>query len=201
MQVNTAVEHGHDHHHDTGKNKVFGFWIYLMSDCILFASLFATYAVLVGGKAGGPSGKDIFELPFVFVETMLLLMSSITFGFGMIAMKRKQIGVLKFWMVITFLFGAGFIGMELYEFHHLIIEGYGPDRSAFLSAFFTLVGTHGLHVSFGLLWLFVCLWQLTTKGLTETMVTRFSCLSLFWHFLDIVWICVFTFVYLVGVTS
>ncbi|MFC3023636.1 cytochrome o ubiquinol oxidase subunit III [Vibrio zhugei] len=193
-----ANEHAHDHH-DAGANKLFGFWIYLMSDCILFASLFATYAVLENATAGGVSGRDIFELPFVFVETMLLLVSSITFGFGMIAMKKKQIGALKLWMVITFLLGAGFIGMEIYEFHHLIVEGYGPDSSAFLSSFFALVATHGIHVTFGLIWLAVGLIQLSTKGLTETMETRFGCLSLFWHFLDIVWICVFTFVYLVGV--
>lgn len=200
MQANSAVDHGHDHHHASG-NKLFGFWIYLMSDCILFASLFATYAVLSSGTADGPTGKDIFELPFVFVETMLLLLSSITFGFGMIAMKRKQLGSMNLWLVVTFLFGLGFIAMEIYEFHHLISIGYGPDRSAFLSAFFTLVGTHGIHVTSGLIWLAVCLWQLNTKGLTEVMETRFGCLSLFWHFLDIVWICVFTFVYLVGVMS
>ena len=193
-----ANEHAHDHH-DAGGNKLFGFWIYLMSDCILFATLFATYAVLEKGTAGGVSGKDIFELPFVFVETMLLLVSSITFGFGIIAMKKKQIGALKLWMVVTFLLGAGFIGMEIYEFHHLIVDGYGPDRSAFLSAFFALVATHGIHVTCGLIWLAVGLIQLSTKGLTETMETRFNCLSLFWHFLDIVWVCVFTFVYLVGV--
>ncbi len=189
----------HDHHHDAGGNKLFGFWIYLMSDCILFATLFATFAVLASATAGGVSGKDIFELPYVFVETMLLLVSSITFGFGIIAMKRQDIAGLKRWMMITFLLGTGFIGMELYEFNHLIEHGHGPDKSAFLSAFFTLVGTHGLHVTFGLIWLSVCFWQLNTKGLTETMEVRFNLLSLFWHFLDIVWICVFTFVYLVGV--
>ncbi|MFB9135629.1 cytochrome o ubiquinol oxidase subunit III [Vibrio olivae] len=189
----------HDHHHDTGANKLFGFWIYLMSDCILFATLFATYAVLSGATAGGPIGKDIFEIPFVFVETMLLLFSSITFGFGMIAMKRKDLPAMKRWMIVTFLLGLGFIGMEIYEFHHLIEAGHGPQRSAFLSAFFTLVGTHGLHVTFGLIWLAVAYQQLNSKGLTETMQTRFQCLSLFWHFLDIVWICVFTIVYLLGV--
>ncbi len=191
-------EHAHDHI-DTAGNKLFGFWIYLMSDCILFASLFATYAVLLPGTAGGPTGKDLFELPFVFVETMLLLFSSITFGFGMIAMRKQNIGALKLWMIVTFVLGAGFIAMELYEFHHLISIGAGPERSAFLSAFFTLVGTHGLHVSFGLLWLFICYWQLSSKGLTEMIKVRFGCLSLFWHFLDIIWICVFTVVYLVGV--
>ncbi len=194
-----ADTHAHDHHHDAGANKLFGFWIYLMSDCILFATLFATYAVLSGATAGGPIGKDIFEIPFVFVETMLLLFSSITFGFGMIAMKRKDLAGMKRWMIVTFLLGLGFIGMELYEFHHLIEAGFGPQRSAFLSAFFTLVGTHGLHVTFGLIWLAVAYQQLSSKGLTETVQTRFQCLSLFWHFLDIVWICVFTIVYLLGV--
>ncbi|MBY7898914.1 cytochrome o ubiquinol oxidase subunit III [Vibrio fluvialis] len=198
MHANVHGAHDHDHH-DTGGNKLFGFWIYLMSDCVLFASLFATFAVLSNATAGGPTGKEQFELPFVFAETMLLLFSSITFGFGMIAMKRKDIAGLKRWLAVTFLLGAGFIGMELYEFHHLIAEGAGPQRSAFLSAFFTLVGTHGLHVSFGLIWLAVCYWQLNSKGLNEMMETRFNCLSLFWHFLDIVWICVFTIVYLLGV--
>lgn len=201
MQTNVSLDHkyDHEHHHDAGENKLFGFWIYLMSDCILFATLFATFAVLGNATAGGVSGKDIFELPFVFIETMLLLFSSITFGFGMIAMKRQDISGLKRWMTITFILGAGFIGMEIYEFHHLIVHGHGPDKSAFLSAFFTLVGTHGLHVSFGLIWLAVCYWQLSVKGLTDTMQVRFNCLSLFWHFLDVVWICVFTFVYLMGV--
>lgn len=200
---NDAMTHAHDdahHHHaeEIKRNKLFGFWIYLMSDCVLFASLFATFAVLVSATASGPTGKDIFEIPYVFVETMLLLLSSITFGFGVIAMRRKHMAGLKFWMAVTFLLGAGFIGMEIYEFHHLIAAGYGPERSAFLSAFFTLVGTHGLHVTFGLIWLATCYWQLNSKGISDVMETRFSCLSLFWHFLDIVWICVFTIVYLMG---
>lgn len=188
----------HHGHHDAGANKVFGFWIYLMSDCILFACLFATYAVLVNGTAGGPDGKEIFELPFVLVETMLLLFSSITFGFGMVAMNKGLQSSVNFWLFVTFLFGAGFIGMELYEFHHLIGEGFGPDRSAFLSAFFTLVGTHGIHVTSGLIWIAVMMFQVSRKGLTERNRTRLMCLSLFWHFLDVVWICVFTVVYLMG---
>jgi cytochrome o ubiquinol oxidase subunit III len=177
---------------------VFGFWIYLMSDCILFATLFATYAVLVNGTAGGPSGKDIFELPFVFGETMLLLFSSITFGFGMLAMNQNRVGTVKAWLMVTFLLGAGFIAMEIYEFHHLIAEGYGPQRSGFLSAFFTLVGTHGIHVTSGLIWIIVMMVLISKKGLTERNRTRLMCLSLFWHFLDVVWICVFTVVYLMG---
>ncbi|EKE76762.1 cytochrome o ubiquinol oxidase subunit III [Gallaecimonas xiamenensis 3-C-1] len=189
----------HDHgHHDAGALKVFGFWIYIMTDLVLFATLFASYAVLYNHTAGGPSGKDIFELDFVLVETFLLLLSSFTSGLSMLAMhagnKAKTIG----WLVVTGLLGAGFIGMEVYEFHHLIAHGMGPDRSAFLSAFFTLVGTHGLHVTCGLIWMSVMIFQVARHGLTDVNQTRLSCLSLFWHFLDIVWICVFTFVYLLG---
>lgn len=191
----------HDEHLDAHGLKLYGFWISIMCDCILFGSLFATYAVLVHATAGGPTGKDIFELPFVFVETMLLLLSSITFGFGIIAVKRQNIVALKRWLLITAALGLGFISMEMYEFHHLIGEGFGPQRSAFLSAFFFLVGTHGLHVTLGLVWMAVCYVQLGTKGLSDLMKGRLFCLSLFWHFLDIVWICVFTIVYLLGVVN
>lgn len=198
-----VLHHSHgaheDGHHDAGATKVFGFWIYLMSDCILFATLFATYAVLVNGTAGGPAGKDIFELPFVFAETMLLLLSSITFGFGMLAMNKNKVSAVNTWLLVTFLLGAGFIAMEIYEFHHLIVNDAGPDRSGFLSAFFTLVGTHGIHVTSGLIWIIVMMVLISKKGLTERNRTRLMCLSLFWHFLDVVWICVFTVVYLMGV--
>ncbi|WP_407315195.1 cytochrome o ubiquinol oxidase subunit III [Pseudomonas sp. nanlin1] len=197
-EVAHAHEHGHDDHHDAGAMTVFGFWIYLMTDCILFASIFAAYAVLVNNVAGGPSGHEIFELGYVAVETGLLLLSSITFGFAMLAMHaHNKKGVLT-WLAVTFLLGLGFIGMEINEFHLLISEGFGPQRSGFLSAFFTLVGTHGLHVTSGLLWMAVLMLQIRKKGLTETNNTRMSCLSLFWHFLDVVWICVFTVVYLMG---
>ncbi|WNN45367.1 MULTISPECIES: cytochrome o ubiquinol oxidase subunit III [Winslowiella] len=189
------AEHGH---HDAGANKVFGFWIYLMSDCIIFATLFATYAVMVNSTAGGPSGKDIFELPFVLVETALLLFSSITYGFAVISMNKGAKAAVNGWLALTFLFGVGFIGMEIYEFHHLIAEGFGPQRSGFLSAFFTLVGTHGLHVTSGLIWMLVLMYQISRRGLNATNRTRIMCLSMFWHFLDVVWICVFTVVYLMG---
>ncbi|MGK3130082.1 cytochrome o ubiquinol oxidase subunit III [Pantoea sp. Al-1710] len=203
MATETVTNHHHDAHaehghHDAGANKVFGFWIYLMSDCIIFATLFATYAVMVNNTAGGPAGKDIFELPFVLVETALLLLSSITYGMAVIAMNNQNKGSVISWLALTFLFGAGFIGMEIYEFHHLILEGFGPDRSGFLSAFFTLVGTHGLHVTSGLIWMAVMMFQISKRGLTATNRTRIMCLSLFWHFLDVVWICVFTVVYLMG---
>ncbi|MGH8462890.1 MAG: cytochrome o ubiquinol oxidase subunit III, partial [Pseudomonas sp.] len=137
-----AAAHGHDdhEHHDTGGNTVFGFWVYLMSDCLIFASLFATYVVLAGGTDGGPGAKDLFELPFVAWETALLLTSSLTFGLGMIAMHRKQVGQMFLWLGITWLLGFGFMCMEVWEFNHLIHQGYGPDHSAFLSAFFALVG-------------------------------------------------------------
>lgn len=203
MSTKTLTNHNAAHaehgHHDAGETKVFGFWIYLMSDCILFASLFATYAVLVNGTAGGPTGKDIFDLKFVLVETFLLLFSSITYGMAMIAMNKGKVGGVNTWLFLTFLFGLGFVAMEIYEFHHLIAEGFGPDRSAFLSSFFALVGTHGLHVTSGLIWIIVLMIQVSKFGLTATNKTRLMCLSLFWHFLDVVWICVFTVVYLLGV--
>ena len=193
--------HAHeDHdHHDTAGTKLFGFWVYLMSDLVIFGSLFATYAVLLRGTAGGPTPGEIFELPFILVETFLLLFSSFTYGMAVLAMNADRLPQVKSWLAITFALGAAFVGMEIYEFQHLIHEGFGPDRSAFLSAFFTLVGTHGLHVTFGLIWILVMLVQLQQKGLTEMTRPRIMCLSLFWHFLDIVWICVFSFVYLMGV--
>jgi|TARA_Y100000766_G_scaffold245048_1_gene224662 cytochrome o ubiquinol oxidase subunit 3 len=198
MHSNHAVAHDDHAHHDTGGNTVFGFWLYLMTDCILFACVFATYAVLVNHTAGGPSGKDIFELPYVLGETALLLVSSCTYGFAMIAAHRGFKGQTLAWLAATFVLGAGFIGMELNEFHHLIAEGFGPDKSAFLSSFFTLVGMHGLHVTAGLVWMIVMMLQVSRRGLTDRNNTRLMCLSLFWHFLDIVWICVFTIVYLMG---
>ena len=198
MHSNHAVAHDDHAHHDTGGNTVFGFWLYLMTDCILFACVFATYAVLVNHTAGGPSGRDIFELPYVLGETALLLVSSCTYGFAMIAAHRGFKGQTLAWLAATFVLGAGFIGMELNEFHHLIAEGFGPDKSAFLSSFFTLVGMHGLHVTAGLVWMIVMMLQVSRRGLTDRNNTRLMCLSLFWHFLDIVWICVFTIVYLMG---
>ncbi len=192
-------DHGHDHGHDAGTNTVLGFWIYLMSDCLIFAILFATFGVLAGNFAGGPSGKELFDLPYVAGETLLLLVSSFTFGVAMLNMQARRTDNVIVWLLITFLLGTGFIWMEVHEFAHLIAEGAGPDRSAFLSAYFVLVGTHGLHVTAGLLWLVVMMHQTARYGLDGIVRRRLSCLSLFWHFLDLVWICVFTFVYLRGV--
>ncbi|TDR78431.1 cytochrome o ubiquinol oxidase subunit III [Paludibacterium purpuratum] len=197
--LNQALGHDGHAHHDSGEQKVLGFWFYLMTDCILFATAFASYAVLYRNTAGGVSGKDIFELPYVLLETAALLLSSITYGFAMIAGHQgHKRGVLA-WLAVTFLFGAAFIGMEVNEFHHLIAEGNGPNVSAFLSSFFGLVGLHGLHVTAGLLWMAVMMFEVIKTGLTGRALTRLNCLSLFWHFLDIVWICVFTVVYLKGV--
>jgi cytochrome o ubiquinol oxidase subunit III len=186
-----------DHHPE--QSTLLGFWMYLMSDCLVFAVLFATYAVLGRSYAAGPSGADLFELPLVAVNTSLLLLSSITYGFAMIAMQHgKQKHMLR-WLVITGLFGLGFLSIEIFEFAHLIHEGAGPQRSAFLSSFFTLVGTHGLHVTFGCIWLVTLMLQVRKFGLTRENKRRLVCLSMFWHFLDVVWIGVFTFVYLMGV--
>jgi cytochrome o ubiquinol oxidase subunit 3 len=188
----------HDHHDFTGTT-VFGFWIYIMSDCVLFASIFATFAVVGRNYAGGPTGKDIFDLQYVLIETFCLLFSSVTYGMAMLAAQKMDKSKVVLWLLITAAFGLGFIGMEVNEFHHLIMEGNGPQRSAFLSAFFTLVGTHGTHVTFGLIWMSVMICQVAFKGLTTNTIRRLLCLSLFWHFLDIVWIGVFTIVYLMGV--
>jgi cytochrome o ubiquinol oxidase subunit 3 len=186
-----------EHHPEQGT--LLGFWIYLMSDCLIFACLFATYAVLGRNYAGGPSGSEIFDLPLVAVNTGFLLLSSITYGFAMLAAQKKALGKVQLWLAITGVLGACFLALELYEFQHLIHEGFGPWRSGFLTAFFALVGTHGLHVTFGIVWLITLMVQLGKHGINGANYRRLSCLSMFWHFLDVVWIGVFTFVYLMGV--
>jgi cytochrome o ubiquinol oxidase subunit 3 len=190
----TEAEHAH-----SGGSTMLGFWLYLMSDCLIFAVLFATYGVLGRNYAAGPSGADLFDLRLVAVNTAMLLFSSITYGFAMLAMDKGKQAVMQRWLLITGLFGLAFLAIELYEFAHLIREGATPMRSAFLSSFFTLVGTHGLHVTFGLIWLTVLMTQVSKRGLIEANRRRLLCLSMFWHFLDVIWIGVFTFVYLMGV--
>lgn len=188
-----------EEHHPEGGSTMLGFWIYLMSDCLIFAALFATYGVLGHSYAGGPSPHEAFELPLVALNTAMLLLSSITYGFAMLSMERGSKSQTLLWMAITWLFGAAFIGIELHEFAGLIAEGAGPWRSGFLTAFFSLVGTHGLHVTSGLIWMIVLMVQTARKGLIPANKRRLMCLSMFWHFLDVVWIGVFTFVYLMGV--
>jgi cytochrome o ubiquinol oxidase subunit III len=193
-------DHADDHGDHPPSHSVFGFWLYLMTDCVIFAALFATFAVLAQQYAGGPTATDLFDIPGVALETAALLLSSITYGFAMLAAHRQMKGALLAWLAVTFVLGAAFLAMEMREFSHLIAEGAGPQRSAFLSAFFTLVGTHGLHVTVGLVWMVVLAAQIVGRAtLSERDLRRLTCLSLFWHFLDIVWICVFSFVYLASV--
>ena len=185
-----------EHHPENGS--LLGFWLYLMSDCLIFACLFAVYAVLGRNYAGGPTGAELFDLPLVALNTSLLLLSSITYGFAMLESQKKRVRSTLVWLAITGVLGAGFLALELYEFSHLIHEGAGPQRSGFLTAFFTLVGTHGLHVTFGIVWLVTLMFQVGRHGLSVENGRRLMCLSMFWHFLDVIWIGVFTFVYLMG---
>jgi len=184
---------------DIQERQAFGFWLYILSDLILFSALFATFAVQMRSFADGPTGQELFDLPYVFGETLLLLVSSTTYGLAMLAMQQGWRSRTLRWLGITFLLGLGFILMEVHEFHHLIAEGTGPDRSGFLSAYFTLVGTHGTHVAFGLFWMAILMLQVAVKGLSAPVQGRLLRLSVFWHFLDIVWIGVFSVVYLLGV--
>jgi cytochrome o ubiquinol oxidase subunit III len=193
------VYSGESEHADSMEIQTFGFWVYLMSDLVLFAALFVTFAVVGHNYAGGPSGKNLFHLPYLFAETMCLLVSSATYGLTMLAVHRLRKARVLLGLAVTFLLGLGFITMEVHEFYGMIVDGNGPGRSAFLSAFFTLVGTHGSHVSFGLIWMAVLMGQVGAKGLTRPVRSRLMRLSMFWHFLDIVWVGVFSVVYLMGV--
>ena len=181
------------------EEKALGFWIYLMTDAIVFALLFATYVVMVRGTAGGPTGRELFSLPRTFGETLLLLISSATFGFATLAARTRHGKAAVLLLLLTFILGAGFVALEIQEFRGMIAIGAGPDRSGFLSAFFTLVGTHGLHVGVGLICILVIVGQIIFKGLTAPVGSRLFRLGLFWHFLDIVWIGIFSVVYLPGV--
>jgi cytochrome o ubiquinol oxidase subunit 3 len=176
----------------------YGFWIFLLSDFILFSGLFAAYAVLSDQTAGGPTGAELFNLRNVFIETMCLLFSSYTCGLGALSAERRQPGRFLVFAALTFVLGAAFLIIESTEFAGMVSKGAGPSRSAFLSAFFTLVGTHGVHVTGGLLWLIYMAAQVVAKGLRPHVLRRLLCWSLFWHALDIVWVGVFTLVYLMG---
>ena len=176
----------------------FGFWLFLLSDVVMFSGLFAAYAVLADRTAGGPDGLKLFGRGYVLLETACLLFSSFTCGLCALAIERRSAAATYLWAAVTFILGAAFLGLELMEFLRMIGEGAAPTRSAFLSAFFTLVGTHGLHVTFGLVWLVTLMVQVSRHGLIVANQRRLMCLSLFWHFLDVIWIGVFTFVYLLG---
>ena len=176
----------------------YGFWIFLLSDIIMFSGLFAAYAVLSGNTAGGPTGRELFNLHNVFIETACLLFSSYTCGLGALSAERRQPGQFYIFAVFTFLLGAAFLFGEISEFAGMVSKGAGPSRSAFLSAFFTLVGMHGAHVTSGLLWFVYMIAQVAAKGLRPHVLRRLLCFSLFWHALDIIWVGVLTLVYLMG---
>jgi cytochrome o ubiquinol oxidase subunit 3 len=188
-----------DPHQDIFSSVIFGFWIYLMTDCLLFGTLFASYAVLHNNTFGGATSHDLFNLSTAFTETIILLFSSVTCGLGVLAAVHNKKNQIIPWLATTFLLGASFIIFELTEFTHLVREGHSWRVSAFLSSFFTLVGTHGLHVSIGLLWMLVLMGQLFFQGVTVDAFRRLVVFSMFWHFLDLIWIFIFTFVYLMGV--
>ncbi|WP_455478803.1 cytochrome c oxidase subunit 3 [Bartonella sp. B10] len=214
----TGNAHVNEHHHDSSSIMIFGFWIYILSDLILFSTLFSSFSVFSASYGGGKAGNEFINLNFVLVETIILLFSSITYGIAMIQAHRGNLVGVRSWMAFTFALGLCFIGMEVYEFHELLgevfyydpsayagidpatgVQSFGKEvLSAYWSAFFALVGTHGIHVTVGLLWMIVMFLHLHRNGLDRDNKTRLTCLSIFWHFLDIVWIGVFTMVYLLG---
>ncbi len=188
-------------HVDAQSKTTFGFWVYIMTDCILFASLFAIYLVLRGNTAGGQPASELFSLPFVLTETLILLTSSFTAGLALLAARHRNRTQVINWLLVTFMLGLAFLGMELHEFNNLVDEGNSWQRSGFLSAFFTLVGTHGFHITAGLLWIGVLIARIVRHGLSAVSIKRLMLFGLFWHFLDIVWIFIFTIVYLIGASS
>ena len=221
MSVTHPVDHAHDPYrlgHDAGHGGQapghgeggppskriivgYGFWVFLLSDIIMFSAFFASYAVLVGQTAGGPGPRQLFDVKNVGLETGLLLASSFTCGVASLGAAARRFVMFQAAMAVTFLLGLGFLGLELHEFAGMAAQGAGPQRSAFLSAFFSLVGCHGLHVTAGLLWLLTMMAQVTAKGFRADILRRILCFSLFWHALDIIWVAVFTVVYLLGLAS
>ena len=199
MSLNvTAMPSHHEPESDAHAQRALGFWLYLMGDAVIFGLLFMTYSIMVGNVAGGPSGRTLFSLNNAALETALLLVSSTTFGFASLASRTGSRSAVVAWLLLTFLLGAGFVFLEIREFLGMIGAGAGPDRSGFLSAFFTLVGTHGTHVSVGLIWILILSGQVLFKGLSVPVVSRLFRLGLFWHFLDIAWVGIFSVVYLPG---
>ncbi|TYL46530.1 cytochrome o ubiquinol oxidase subunit III [Marinomonas sp. IMCC 4694] len=194
--------HDHDDHHhheaEAADRYMFGFWLYIISDCLLFATLFATYAVMGQNFNNEITPYELFDLGFVAVETALLLLSSFTFGMAMLGANAENMAKMKLWLIITALLGLSFLGMEIYEFVHFSHEGATPQTSGYWTSFYSLVATHGLHVTAGLIWMAILFVHFNRDGFTNENKIRLSCLSLFWHFLDIIWICVFSFVYLRG---
>jgi cytochrome o ubiquinol oxidase subunit III len=199
MSLNvTAMPSHHEPESDAHAQRALGFWLYLMGDAVIFGLLFMTYSIMVGNIAGGPSGRTLFSLNNAALETALLLVSSTTFGFASLASRAGSRSAVVAWLLLTFVLGAGFVFLEIREFMGMIGAGAGPDRSGFLSAFFTLVGTHGTHVSVGLIWILILSGQVLFKGLSVPVVSRLFRLGLFWHFLDIAWVGIFSVVYLPG---
>lgn len=200
LPTTAQVKKAHQEHENTEKT-LFGFWVYIMTDCVLFATLFATYAVLHTSTYGGPTPRELFRLPFVLIETLLLLTSSYTVGLALLAARRRDKDLTIVWLMLTAVLGLAFLFLEVTEFRHLVADGNSWRRSAFLSAFFTLVGTHGLHITSGLLWLGVIGPRLYKRGVSSMSLKRLELFSMFWHFLDIIWIFIFTLVYLMGAIS
>jgi len=197
--MSKIIKHHTNHQEAITKDKtIFGFWVYLMTDLLMFGVLFASYAVLHGNIFNGPSGKEIFDLPFALTETIILLTSSFTAGLAIWAMRNNDKNQVLLWFGVTFLLGLSFLILELTEFHKLVTEGNSWQKSAFLSSYFSLVATHGLHITAGLFWMLITLIKVKSKGLTEGLSRKLTLISLFWHFLDIVWIFIFTIVYLMG---
>jgi len=187
-----------EHHHDSDGMDIYGFWLYILSDCLLFGTIFTAFVTLQSNYYGGATLKQLTDTPYILAETLILLASSFTYGLAILSMYQNKLKTIIAMLVLTFLLGAAFVGMEVNEFINLVNEGHGWQTSAAMSSFFTLVGTHGLHVSIGLLWMAITIFQVFYFGVTPMMKRRLTYLGLFWAFLDIVWIFVFTVVYLMG---
>ena len=195
--LNDHHEH-HDHHQEIASKVTFGFWIYILTDCIMFASLFATYSVLHNNTYGSISIHDIVCLPYTLVQTLILLVSTLTNGFMFSNILKRRPGHTMFWLGVTFILGILFFAMGMHEFIDLIHKGYNWQGSAFLSSFFVLSATLYIHIIVGLLWMIILMIQLSMKNVTHTMKTRFTCFGLFWNYLNIIWVIIFTIVYLMG---